>query len=247
MSNKGHDNLIPQAHVLTVEEQSAGGRKSAEVRRKRRQAKDTLNALLALPVKAGSVTDPEDLKSIADKSNTDVNTRILVNLVKSAVDGDTKSIQLLYTLTGEYNTRMQINASTDDDTLRRAQEDLGRIFTRISQEEEPQKVDHSKLARMFEWWVYRDNLSEISMRFNDQQLQEIHMWFDTADNAEKINFTHKVLANDKLPTEESIMLFDQQYLPTVRRHFNKLNQPEPQTLAELFERRNTELTDSFTD
>lgn len=235
MSNKGHDNLIPQAHVLTVEEQSAGGRKSAEVRRERRKARDTLNALLALPVKAGSVTDPEDLKSIADKSNTDVNTRILVNLVKSAIDGDTKSIQLLYTLTGEYNTRMQIEAEVPMDESMKRYEQYVLDFSRTPAENTAE-VDSDKMARMFEWWVYHDNLSEISLRFNDQQLQEIHMWFDTADDAEKIDFTHKVLANNKLPAEESIMLFDQQYLPAVMKHFNKLNQPEPQTIAELMER-----------
>jgi len=30
---KGHENLIPQAHVLTLEDQSNGGKKSGEVRR----------------------------------------------------------------------------------------------------------------------------------------------------------------------------------------------------------------------
>lgn len=138
MSNKGHENLVPQAHVLTVGEQSAGGKKSGEVRRYRRTAKDTLNILLGLPVKAGSVTDPGELENIKDKSNTDVNTRILVNLVKSALDGDTKAIQLLYTLTGEYNTRMQIEPQLVDNSVLEMDAYFARCLTSAKpQPEEP--------------------------------------------------------------------------------------------------------------
>ena len=36
-------NLIPQAHKLTVEEQSAGGKKSGEVRRERKAVRELLN------------------------------------------------------------------------------------------------------------------------------------------------------------------------------------------------------------
>ena len=232
MSNKGHENLIPQAHVLTVGEQSAGGRKSAEVRRERRKAKDTLNVLLGLPVKAGSVTDPEQLASIKDKSNTDCNTSILVNLVKSALDGDVQAIKLLYTLTGEYSTKQQIEHDFTDESTKRMNDYLLGDFQRT----ETQQVDNSKISRMFEWWVYQDDLSQIAMRFNDQQLKELHMWFDTADDTEKVNFTHRVLASDKLPADESIMLYDQKYLPAVKMHFNELNKPEPQTIAELLKR-----------
>lgn len=134
MSNKGHDNLIPQAHVLTVEEQSAGGRKSAEVRRERRRAKDTLNALLSLPVKAGSVSDPEELESIKDKSNTDVNTAILIQLVNSAMHGNIKAVQEIYTLTQERNTRMQIESQIVDDSVM----EMDAYFERVMATKEPQ-------------------------------------------------------------------------------------------------------------
>ena len=40
-------NLIPQAHKLTVEEQSAGGKISGQKRRERRALKDDLIALLS--------------------------------------------------------------------------------------------------------------------------------------------------------------------------------------------------------
>ena len=41
MANK--ENLIPQAHVLTVEEQSKGGKKSVEVRRQKKTVQKILN------------------------------------------------------------------------------------------------------------------------------------------------------------------------------------------------------------
>ena len=40
------DNLIPQAHVLTLEEQSAGGKKSGEVRKERATMKKVLEDML---------------------------------------------------------------------------------------------------------------------------------------------------------------------------------------------------------
>lgn len=235
MSNKGHENLIPQAHVLTVDEQSAGGRKSAEVRRERRKAKDTLNALLALPVSDGTALDPEQLTCIKDKQNTDVNTAILVQLVNSALHGNIRAIQEIYTLTQERNTRMQIEPQITDESLMRYEEYLSDFF-RLT-DDEPMEVDHSKMAKMFEFYVYIDDLSEISKRFNSQQLQEINKWFNNADDAEKIDFTHKVLANDKIPKAESLMLYEQKYLPEVRKHFKSLEPPqEPQTLDEYFDR-----------
>lgn len=45
MANK-NDNLIPQAHVLTVEESSRGGKASGEARREKATMKATLEMLL---------------------------------------------------------------------------------------------------------------------------------------------------------------------------------------------------------
>lgn len=46
-----NDNLIPQAHTLTVDEASKGGIRSGEVRRERKQLKDTLLYLLSIDIK----------------------------------------------------------------------------------------------------------------------------------------------------------------------------------------------------
>ena len=49
MANK--ENLIPQAHVLTVEEQSKGGQKSVEVRRQKKTVQKILNDFLSTAAK----------------------------------------------------------------------------------------------------------------------------------------------------------------------------------------------------
>lgn len=59
MANK--NNLIPQAHVLTVEEQSAGGKKSADVRREKKTVQKILSEYLEKDVQSN-----KSLKKIAD-------------------------------------------------------------------------------------------------------------------------------------------------------------------------------------
>ena len=49
MANK--KNLIPQAHVLTVEEQSKGGQKSVEVRRQKKTVQKILNDFISTAAK----------------------------------------------------------------------------------------------------------------------------------------------------------------------------------------------------
>jgi hypothetical protein len=44
-------NLIPAAHKLTVEEQSAGGKASGAARRKKREIREMLEEYLAMPAK----------------------------------------------------------------------------------------------------------------------------------------------------------------------------------------------------
>ena len=237
MSNKGWNNLVPQAHTLTVDEQSAGGRKSAEVRRERRKAKDTLNALLALPVSDGTALDPEQLTCIKDKQNTDVNTQILIQLINSALHGNIRAVQEIYTLTQERNTRMQIESDLSvDESYRKLQElfdDFGRTESACDH------VDREQQSRMFEWWCYRDNPEDIARRFTSADLEQIKSLYATADEWMKIDIVQKILATDKIPNEDAVMLFDNKYLPEVMEHFKTQEPPqEPQTLDEYFERIN---------
>ena len=235
MSNKGWNNLVPQAHTLTVDEQSAGGRKSAEVRRERRKAKDTLNALLALPVSDGTALDPEQLTCIKDKQNTDVNTAILVQLVNSALHGNIKAIQEIYTLTQERNTRMQIESEvTMDESLKKLHEMLDEDFSRT--ESAWDNIDHTEQARAFEWWCNKDNPDHIAHRFTSSDIDQIRRFYINADEWQKIDMVHKFLASEKIPNEDALLLYDQKYLPAVLRYFETPEPPaEPQTIQELLE------------
>ena len=75
----GKDNLIPQAHVLTVEEASAGGRASGEARRK----KATMLSVLE--------------KTLDEKNNKGLTYRELVTLglIKGAMNGSSKNYELI--------------------------------------------------------------------------------------------------------------------------------------------------------
>lgn len=107
-------NLIPQAHILTVEEQSAGGKKSAEVRREKKTIQKILADLLDSEIK----NSPQFAKLAAkmgvesDKSVKDIFTMVcLLNSVKSGNLGD---LERLSKLLGEDNAKEHNNGILDE-------------------------------------------------------------------------------------------------------------------------------------
>ena len=91
-------NLIPQAHILTVEEQSAGGKKSAQARREKKTIQKILADLLDSEIK----DNPQFAKLASkmgvesDKSIKDIFTYICVlNSVKSGNLGDLERLSKL--------------------------------------------------------------------------------------------------------------------------------------------------------
>lgn len=78
-----NENLIPQAHVLTVEEQSRAGKRSAEVRRARKTLKEELLMLL---------------------SEGDTQNKISVAQIVKALNGDTKAFEVIRDTIGEKPT-----------------------------------------------------------------------------------------------------------------------------------------------
>ena len=107
-------NLIPQAHKLTVEEQSAGGRRSGEVRREKRTIQKILTELLDSDVK----DSPQFAKLAAkmglqgEKSVKDVFTLVcLLNSVKSGNLGD---LERLGKLLGEDTSKEGNNGILDE-------------------------------------------------------------------------------------------------------------------------------------
>ena len=99
MANK--ENLIPQAHVLTVEEQSKGGQKSVEVRRQKKTVQKILNDFLSTAAK----DNPQVSKLAAkmglqdDGSIKDLFT--IVCTLNTLKDGNLSDLERLSKLLGE--------------------------------------------------------------------------------------------------------------------------------------------------
>jgi hypothetical protein len=99
----GKDNLIPEAHKLTLEEQSAGGKKSGEVRREKATMKKTLEMLLNEKNKKGQTY--RDLATLG--------------LIKGAIDGKADNYKTIVALLGEleeHNETPVVNINVVDNT-----------------------------------------------------------------------------------------------------------------------------------
>lgn len=82
----GADNLIPQSHVLTLEEQRAGGRASGEARKRKRSMLNDLEKLL-------NEENPKTNKTYQELAT--------LGLIKGAVNGSSKNYELIYNLMSE--------------------------------------------------------------------------------------------------------------------------------------------------
>ena len=107
MANK--ENLIPQAHTLTVEEQSKGGKASVNARREKKTFQKLAEVALA-----ASVQD-EDLKEFArkfgaDEENLSVKMLTVLGMVASATKGNHNAFDRLLELSGDNNE------SSEDET-----------------------------------------------------------------------------------------------------------------------------------
>lgn len=107
------DTLVPQAHKLTVEEQSKGGKKSVEVRRQRKtlaQIGDMIGGLNIKSEKNRAILRDAGIND--DDMINDVGMMFRLNL--KAQNGDTKAIELLSKLRGQL--KEQISAEVADVT-----------------------------------------------------------------------------------------------------------------------------------
>ena len=82
-------NLVPQAHKLTVEEQSAGGKASGEARRKKRLMREAFEELLA--------REYHD----ANGKTLDGTELLTLKVFKQAMDGDLKAFEIVRDTTGQ--------------------------------------------------------------------------------------------------------------------------------------------------
>ena len=100
-------NLVPQAHKLTVEEASRGGKASGLARAKKRDIRELAKTLGGMRVtnakklaimKAAGIEDDDMINDMA----------MLFGLEAKAQNGDTAAAKLLMELRGEYSTRLEV-------------------------------------------------------------------------------------------------------------------------------------------
>lgn len=93
------NNLIPRAHELTVEEQSSGGKASAESRRRKRDMKQKMKALLELPAASN---DKEQLEALGvDPDDMDNEMVLVMAMFLGAAGGDVKAFDRVMQLLGK--------------------------------------------------------------------------------------------------------------------------------------------------
>lgn len=96
-------NLIPQAHKLTVEDQSKGGKKSVQVRREQKTVQAILNDYLSQEVKSN-----KSLKRVAESAGIKGNQSIkelvtAVCILNTLKKGDVEKLKTLCEILGETN------------------------------------------------------------------------------------------------------------------------------------------------
>lgn len=90
------DNLIPQAHKLTGEEQSRGGKVSGEVRRNKRAIKEALAYAMSLGL---TEAEQERLEAMGVKPEDSTQiTLIAIGIINKAKEGDLKAVEYLRNL-----------------------------------------------------------------------------------------------------------------------------------------------------
>lgn len=244
MKDKRHENLIPQAHVLTVDEQSKGGVKSVEVRRGRKKAREIAEILLSMPVSSDELQSLDDLDSLADVDNVDTLTTLIVNAVKKALEGSYRHLELVLTLTGDYSKRMQLEVQEKDvdESIQRLDEILGsRVWDEVTNDTLSQdKYEKYKLDDEVEdaaKWMYHyyNNIYQVhGGRFEYKKSDsEILEDFRSATDEHKLNFIQRIYRKRDIPKDDAILLFDTVYAPRVIDKKSKLqaNIPKNNLLA----------------
>lgn len=91
-------NLKPQAHKLTVEEQSRGGQKSGEVRREKKAFRELTEEILSQENKDKPLLEIAKAFGIENPNNKML---VVLGLTRAAIYGNHNAFDRLYELTGE--------------------------------------------------------------------------------------------------------------------------------------------------
>ena len=79
---------------------------SGKSRRRKKLLKDTVNMLLALPLKEGKLDKLTDLKTINDKNIT-VEEAMVLKQIQKALKGDLRAFKSLVDLSGSHNSKVE--------------------------------------------------------------------------------------------------------------------------------------------
>jgi hypothetical protein len=108
---KKEDNLIPQAHILTLEEQSNGGKASGEARKKRKTIRDAINFVLNSDIKITQGTIYDRFKEMGiDASKYDIPTLMSLGVALGGMQGNATNLKTLM----EGNNELIENGITAD-------------------------------------------------------------------------------------------------------------------------------------
>ena len=149
-------NLIPGQHKLTVDEQSEGGKRSAEVRQQKKRAREIAEVIFSLPLHEGTIMDLDKARSLDDCKDMDSLTVMIASLVRKATEGSVRHAKLLLTLTGDYSEKFDVKNEID---LEQAQTDLQDYFDRKDAKEleaTTRKVDITCLVNKYTYAMYND-------------------------------------------------------------------------------------------
>ena len=113
MPNK--QNLIPQAHTLTVDEASKGGQNSAKVRKEKKLMQQRATSLLEMSLHKGKKADIENVGNLDDliNKNISVSDAILLKQIAKALKGDTTAAAFLRDTAGQKPVDKVIIADVD--------------------------------------------------------------------------------------------------------------------------------------
>lgn len=108
----GKDNLIPQAHKLTVEEQSAGGKASVEARREKKELRKALEILLE-----------QDISDKKGNTKTGVEA-VSLALFQKALKGDVRAFEVLRDTIGQKPIEKVQVAEIDAETINEVEHEV---------------------------------------------------------------------------------------------------------------------------
>ena len=98
----GIDNLRTPSTDEARQRGQAGGIASGKARRDKKAMKDTLTALLSMPLKSGKAADVESIKNLAalKGKNITVQEAIMLAQIQKALKGDTKAAEYIRDTSG---------------------------------------------------------------------------------------------------------------------------------------------------